>query len=270
MHEMSVFWLRAAAVLYSVGLLHALLSILNSRVQIFPIALRAFSAGLVLHIVSLVELTRHMGGFPVNNFYETASVCGLFIGLLFYFVYQRLHYESLSVFLFPLVALMTAIGATEVPVTGWTSPKLRGAWLTVHVMLVLMGYTALLLTAAASISYLLQERRLKQKRPNLFQKIPSLATLDNLISVSMATGFVAITLAVVVGSSWAFIEFGTRWILEPKIAISLLTWGFYLVMVFLRMSAGWRGRRAAVMVLVVLGCSLLTWGAHVGLRRMLV
>src|SRR2546430_12974962 len=51
--------------------------------------------------------------------------------------------------------------------------------------------------------------------------------------------------AVIVGSTWAFVELGTRWVTEPKIAISLFTWGIYLAMVFLRVSAGWRGRKAA-------------------------
>jgi hypothetical protein len=31
-------------------------------------------------------------------------------------------------------------------------------------------------------------------------------------------------------------------------------------------TAGWRGRKAAVMALSVLGFSMLTWAAHVGLR----
>jgi hypothetical protein len=37
-------------------------------------------------------------------------------------------------------------------------------------------------------------------------------------------------------------------------------------MIFLRASAGWRGRKAAVMALAVLGCAALTWVAHIGLR----
>jgi len=81
---------------------------------------------------------------------------------------------------------------------------------------------------------------------------------------------VLITLSVIAGSTWAFVESGTRWITEPKVAISLVTWGFYLLMVFLRTSAGWRGRKAAMLVLVVIGSSALTWAAHVGLRPGLV
>jgi ABC-type uncharacterized transport system permease subunit len=118
------------------------------------------------------------------------------------------------------------------------------------------------------VVYLLQEKQLKSKRSSpLLDRLPPLATLDGLISTSMTLGFVLITLAVIAGSTWAFIESGTGWVTQPKIVVSLVTWLFYLVMVFLRMSAGWRGRRAAVMAIVVLGCAALTWAAHVGLRH---
>ena len=62
---------------------------------------------------------------------------------------------------------------------------------------------------------------------------------------------------------------GTRWLGEAKVIISLITWGFYLVMVFLRANAGWRGRKAAFMALSVLGFSALTWAAHVGLKPLI-
>jgi len=57
---------------------------------------------------------------------------------------------------------------------------------------------------------------------------------------------------------------------EPKIAISFLTWGIYLAMVFLRVSAGWRGRKAAVLAITALGCCALTWAAHAQLQNVLV
>ena len=48
----------------------------------------------------------------------------------------------------------------------------------------------------------------------------------------------------------------------PAIAISFITWGGYMAMVFLRVTAGWRGRKAAIMVIVVVGLSAVTWFAH--------
>ena len=165
---------------------------------------------------------------------------------------------------------MTEIGAMEVPVATWPNPGIRRAWLLVHVFMILLGFAALLLTAIASIFYLIQEKRLKKKTAaRFFDRLPPLATLDNLITNAMGLGFVFITLGTIAGSAWAFIESGTRWIGDPRIGIALVTWLFYLVMVFLRSSAGWRGRKAALMSLTVLGFAAVTWAAHVGLRTLL-
>lgn len=147
---------------------------------------------------------------------------------------------------------------------------MRDAWLLLHVFLVLVGYAALLLTGAASALYLIRERQLKTKKARIyFDRLPALGTLDSLISKAMAVGFVFITLSVIAGSVWAFIESGTSWIRDPRIVISLFTWGFYLVIVTLRVSAGWRGRKAAMLMMALLGCSALTWAAHTGLRPLL-
>lgn len=271
MHEMSTIWLRVTVTLYSLGLLHAILTVLRRGGRVFRAALGAFCVGAVLHTVSIVEEAMYTGHFPANNFYESVSLCALLIALLFLFVYWRYNFESLSVFLFPLVFVMTLVGSLGSPVAPWASSAVRDAWLLVHVVLVLLGYAALLLMAVASIIYLIQERRLKNKKPLVFSdRLPPLGTLDELISGSMAIGFVLITLAVIAGSTWAFVESGTGWIREPKIVISLVTWGFYLAMVFLRVTAGWRGRKAAFMAITVLGCSALTWAAHSGLRNLLL
>ena len=65
-------------------------------------------------------------------------------------------------------------------------------------------------------------------------------------------------------------ELKTAWIAQPKIAISFFTWGIYMALVFLRTTAGWRGRKAALMAITVLCCSAITWAAHIGLRSLLI
>jgi ABC-type uncharacterized transport system permease subunit len=271
MQQISVIWLRVAAALYSLGLLHAILFAFRRSSRLFRVALAAFVVGSVLHLVSIVEETILIGRFPANNFYESISLCGLLIAVAFLAVYWRYRYESLSNFIFPLVFVMTLAGALGNPVGPWSHPEVRDAWLLVHVVLVLLGYAALLLTAVAALIYLVQERSLKSKSPRPFtDRLPPLAALDDLISKCMALGFIFITASVVAGSLWAFVETGTRWITDPRVGVSLLTWFFYLVMVFLRVTAGWRGRRAAFMILLVVGFSAVTWAAHSSLRALLL
>jgi ABC-type uncharacterized transport system permease subunit len=270
MAEMSVIWLRVAAALYSVGLLHAILTLVRRREHLFRVALGAFTLGSVFHLVSIVEegiLSNHC---PINNFYETLSMCSFLVVLLYLAAHWRYRLESLSVFIFPLVFVMVLVATMGNPVNTWTSQVVRRTWLTLHIVLVLLGYAALLLTAGASILYLFQERELKSKKPSKFYyRLPPLGTLDDLISKSMAVGFVLMTLAVIAASTWAFIEHRTAWITQPSIAISFFTWGTYLALVFLRTTAGWRGRKAAIMTVTVLGLSALTWAAHVRLGAVL-
>ncbi len=270
MAEMSVIWLRVAAALYSLGLLHAILTLVRKRENLFRVALAAFGVGAVLHLVAIVEEGLLNQRCPITNFYESLSMCAFLVAVLFLFVYWRYKLASFSVFIFPLVFMMALVATMGNPVSAWSSPVVRDAWLTAHIVLVLLGYAALVFAGVAALLYLFQERELKRKRPHkLYYRLPPLGTLDDLISKSMALGFVLITIAVIAGTTWAFVEMKGRWITDPKIVISFLTWGIYLAMVFFRVTAGWRGRKAAIMVVAALGCSAITWAAHARLGAML-
>ena len=275
MLNLSVFWLRLATVLYGFGLIEAFIRVLGRRSNFFGLALRCFAAGALFHFVALVEFSVAQQHLAANNFFETASLCAFLIALVYLAVQARYPFASLSVFVFPVVFVLTMIGALGNPVSTFTDPRVRRGWLLTHIVLVLIGYAGLLVSAAGAVLFLYGERRIKRKSPRLGEswsalsnpgQLPPLETLDHIITRAMSIGFVAITLAVVAGSTYAFIQLGTRWISEPKILVSLVTWGFYLVMVFLRITAGWRGRKAAMLAVLVLGFAALTWAAHIGLR----
>lgn len=263
---MSVIWLRTAAALYSCGLFYALIYLFRKSTGLFYPALIAFGAGTIFQLVAIVERWSETGHLPLNNFYETSTICAFLIAVLFLLVYSYYRIASFGISIFPLVFFMTLIGVTEFPVSPW-SPQVRSVWLVIHVSTVLIGYAALVFSAIASLYYLLQERQLKTKalKPST-NRLPPLATLDRIITQSMNAGFVFITLATATGVVWAFNERGADWIANPKIVFFLFTWAFYLAMIFLRISAGWRGRRMAWLVVGVLGCSIVTWATHMSLR----
>ena len=80
MAEMSVIWLRVAAALYSLGLLHAILTLVRKREHLFRLALVAFAVATVLHFVSIVEEGLLTNRCPITNFYETLSMCAFLLG----------------------------------------------------------------------------------------------------------------------------------------------------------------------------------------------
>src|SRR5262245_12119255 len=159
MAEMPVIWLRVAAALYSLGLVHAILTLVRRREHFFRLALGAFSLGTVFHFVSIIEEGLRNGRIPIANFYETLSLCAFLVGVLFLLVHWRYRkVEGLSIFIFPLMFVTALVATLGNPVSAWSSPIVRDAWLTIHIVLVLLGYAALVFTAAASLIYLFQER----------------------------------------------------------------------------------------------------------------
>ena len=271
MGESSLLWLRVAAGLYSLGLIDAIVTLLRQRESLFRAALTASALGAVFQFVSIVEQGILQHHFPANDFFESMSLCAWVVTALFLAIYWRYKAESLSVFVFPLVFVMTLIAALRSPVATWSSEGVRGTWLIVHIVLAVVGYAALLLTAVAATAYLIEENQLKRKDKKPFNRLfPPLGTLDEIISRSLGAGFVSITCSIIIASIWSFIEYGTRWIDNGLITTSFITWGIYLAMIFFRVSAGWRGRKAAILSIVALGCAAITWIAHASLEKRLL
>jgi ABC-type transport system involved in cytochrome c biogenesis permease subunit len=278
MGESSILWLRVAACLYFVGLIDAIATILRRRETFFRLSAGTFGLGALFHLVSLVEQGLATNHFPTSDILENLSFCGLIVAAAFVAIRWRYKDEaaSLSVFIFPLVFLMTFMAAlrspiSSSPVPSWSSDTIRGTWLVVHIVAELIGYAALLFTSIGSVLYLIQERQLKRKVvPSIYRVLPALGTLDDLILKSLSAGFVFITAGLIIAIVWAFIEHGTRWIGNSSITFSFVTWGVYLALVFFRVSAGWRGRKAAILSLVALAFCAITLAAHAGLQNRLL
>lgn len=266
MTDTSIIWLRVAAALYSLGLVDAVFSLTRQRETFFRTALGAFGLGGLFQLVSIVEQGIIGQSFPVHDVFQTLSLCGFLITVSFLFIYWRYRAETLSVFVFPLVFLMCLVASLSTNVAGWPSSALGKVWLYAHIVFILLGYVALLFTAAAAVIYLFQENELKRKKPRPFPfRLPPLGTLDEIVSSSLNFGFLSITVGIIIGSVWACVEMGTRWITDPRIGISFFTWGIYLALIFFRRSAGWRGRKAAILAITALFCSAITWVTHVGI-----
>ncbi|MBI2684940.1 MAG: cytochrome c biogenesis protein CcsA [Acidobacteria bacterium] len=270
MQEMSLFWLRVAAALYSAGILYVLDYLLRRSSILYRPALAAFSVAAVFHFVAIVEQSMVNGHLAAQDFHQTITLLALALAIVFLVVAWIYDFSSLGLVAFPLVALLTTIGTTSAPLGPWPNSGFRDAWLLVHVLLNIGGFTSTLFMALASVFYLIQEKHLKTKQPaRFFHRLPPLHSLDQLANRAMIAGFVFTTLGVIAGSGWAYMESGNRWIGEGKVHISLFTWCFYLAVVFLRTNAGWRGRRAAFLAFYMLLFSTLTWVSHVGLRPLL-
>lgn len=266
MEGQATFLLRAAVVLYSLGLLDSLYSVVRERRQLFRPALYAFVLGAVLHGIALGTSTVALGRFPVQTLQQMSSMASFFMTVAFLTVYIRFKYESLAVFMFPLVFLLALAGALGGDVPPASRP-MQQWWISIHAALFLLGYAALFLTCVAGVMYIIQERELKSKRPRAFYyRLPPLGKLDEMGYQALAAAFVMVTLGLIAASVWAFAKWGANWLVDPTIVLAFLTWGIAFAMVFGRLAVGLRGRKGAYFSIAGFGCAALTWvvnsGAH--------
>lgn len=118
----------------------------------------------------------------------------------------------------------------------------------VHITLATAGVALFAVAAGGAVIYLVEERNLKRHRAGrLFKRGPALETLDTLNRRCVVFGFPLFTVAVITGAVW-----GLRLhdqLFTPQYSIAVAAWIMYAVLLVARVTAGWRGRRAAIMTL---------------------
>lgn len=260
---MSVLWLWVALGFYSVGLVHALLTVVRLRQAWFRGALVAIGLGFLFHFVSLVEHGLETGRFPVTNIAEATSLFAFLITLGFLLLYWGYEVTSLSVFVFPFVFVMTLASALSQRPAAPVAPLVEKSWVPIHVSFTLVGYATLILACLAGVMYLIQERELKRHKPHAFYyRLPPLETIDRLGSRALTVGFPFLTVGISLGAVGAASAWGPGWVQDPKVALAFTLWVIYLLLVLARVAAGWRGHKAAVFSIFGMVMALASWAAN--------
>ncbi|MBV9574813.1 MAG: cytochrome c biogenesis protein CcsA [Acidobacteriales bacterium] len=260
---MPIIWLRVALGFYAVGLLHALLVLTRQTSWLARIALPAMTLGVIFHFVSLAESVQQSGQLTLLSLHNSESLLALLIMAAFVIVYLVYRTTSPGIVVFPLVFVLTFAAASGQQPFLLNSPALRKGWLLAHIILIFAGYAALLISFGASLLYLIQERSLKSKQPaSILLRLPALEVIDQIGYRSLLLGFPFMTLGLVAGTIVAQAYFGRIDYLDPKILLSVLMWTVYLIMLYTRWSAGWRGRRAAYLATGAFVTAVVAWAAN--------
>jgi ABC-type uncharacterized transport system permease subunit len=260
---MTLVWLRVALVCYAAGLLYALVALTRTSEILSKVALHASYLGMVFHLVSLTEAVVQTGQLASASVHNAESLLAFLIMVVFMLAYLVYKTTTPGIVVFPLVFLLTFVASTGQQPLVFASDVVKKGWLALHILMIFTGYAALFLSFGASILYLMQERALKSKSSTgLFSRLPALQVIDDIGYRSLMLGFPFMTLGLLAGSVVAESTYGRVDFFDPKILLSVLMWAVYLLMVFMRLSAGWRGRRAALLASMAFVAAIVAWIAN--------
>ena len=207
--------------------------------------------GFLLHTANIVARYVISGHIPIANMHEASSFFSWCIVLLFFYLEYRYKLGLLGAFIMPVVFILMLSSSMLPRKIEPLSPVLQSYWLGIHTVLAFIGDAAFAMAFGIGLMYLIQEHYVKSKHlGGLFKRLPSLQTLDEINYRLITIGFPFLSLAIISGALWAESAWGSYWRWDPKEVWSLITWFIYATVLHVRLTVGWRGKRAAILSII--------------------
>ncbi len=224
------------------------LYLIRQKRIIFRYSFFILFAGFIFHTAFLIYGFYLLKTAPVICLSSSLSFFAWCITGVYLLFHIRFGLMVLGSFVAPVAAVLMIVSSAMPSMETRVPEMLKSVWLTAHVFFMFAGDGIFVITLAAAVMYLIQERQIKSKsRGSLYKRLPSLETLDSINHYTLIYGFSLITVGMITGAIYARYALGSYWRWDPKEVWSLVTWIFYAVLLHQRLTVGWRGRRAALM-----------------------
>jgi cytochrome c-type biogenesis protein CcsB len=211
-------------------------------------------AGWGVQLAEIVIRGMAASRIPWGNMYEFTSAITFAAVTVYLIVLVRQNVRFLGAFL--MVAVILGLGIA----TKWlyndpgpVRPALQSYWIAIHVTAAIIATGTFFVAAITTGLYLLKSR---DKSSEFLDRFPTADRLDQLSNRITMFGFPIWTFAIIAGAIWADQAWGSYWQWDPKETWSFVTWVAYAGYLHARATAGWKGRKAAIVQTVAFACLL--------------
>ena len=213
--------------------------------------------GFALHTIALIARGIGAGRLPMTNQYEFSTSFAWGICLFYLIFLWRYKFQALGTFVLPVIFIVIGYAAMQSREVRDLMPALRSNWLAIHVSSAIISYGAFGVSFAVSVMFLIREKLADNE---FWQKhIPVPERLDTISYRAVSLGFLFLTFVMVTGAIWAERVWGSYWSWDPKETWSFITWIIYAIYLHLRLSRGWKDKRAAIFAVVGFVCVIFTY-----------
>lgn len=219
----------------------------SKTAKIARIATAIMILGFLLLLAAVIARGLSAHRVPWGNMYEFSITGALAFTGAYLAALQKydLRWLGLPISIAVLLVLGTAITLLYRP-SAPLVPALKSTWLVVHVSAAIISGGVFLLANSIAATYLILDRMESRGGRNAWAKrLPTLEVLDQLTYRLVAFVFPLWTFAVIAGAIWAESAWGRYWGWDPKETWAFITWVAYAAYLHARVTAGWKGKKAA-------------------------
>lgn len=218
------------------------------------LATAILATGALAHTFVIGMQTMASGHVPIAGTTSAISTFVWLLALAYLYTEMTTEERAMGVFIVPMLVALQAIPALQ-PAVERRAAILESPWFGVHVSSLLFAYASFALACVIGVTYVLLFKEIKAKHLGFFYKrLPSLQRLDTMNLRAVSIGWICLTVGIASGVIWAVQaradavldpRLRAMTILDPKIAVALLSWAIYSFQLYARRAIGWSGRRAA-------------------------
>jgi len=228
-----------------------------------------------IHFVALFArgLAADPNRVPWGNMYEFTLTSTFVVTVIYLLLYRRYSLSWMAPWVvgFVFVVLLAAVVFLRERVAPLTE-ALSSPWLVIHVIAAILATGIFSLAGIVSVLYLVKARSVERARAlvpagggepgggepgpaapatGFLARVPELEALDRLSYRLHAFAFPIWTFAVLItGPIWAHQAWSRYWGWDQKEVWAFITWVVYAAYLHARATAGWKGRKAALVALV--------------------
>jgi len=226
-----------------------------ARLSLRPIFVGLSFTGMLLHGIALAKQMLTPSGIDLG-FFSTLALISLMVVFLYLLALLDKPVDKLGLAVLPLAALalgLRLVFPAEVHILTNLGPAMQA-----HILVSLLAFSLLNIAALQALLLTCQDFQLHRKRSGWFlRSLPPLETMEALLFQMIGVGFFLLSLSLV--SGFWFIEDLFAQHLAHKTVLSLLSWLVFGVLLWGRLSFGWRGRTAVRWTLAGFGMLLLAY-----------
>jgi ABC-type transport system involved in cytochrome c biogenesis permease subunit len=203
---------------------------------------------LFLHLIYIVLRTVAFDHPPITNVFEIFTILAITISFSYFLVELVSDIRGTGPFIIVLSLIFQLISSLFIQDLVQVKDVLRSNLLGIHVISALLGYSGFTISAVYGFLYLVLYKDIKLNKFGLiFNRLPNLEVLERLSLYSALIGFIALTIAIVIGIIWLPMAFPKFSFLDPKLISTGLVWLLYGTGISSKVVGKWRGKRLVLL-----------------------